>query len=227
MLPGILGAMQGAGYGVRPLEWAKENFIFSQVDASTYNFSSVPTGTAPGAGERRYIVVAAAAQHDSAARTLSSISIGGSTATIAKTAESGPGLTVCALAYAEVATGTTTTVDLVYSNTMRHVCFTIYRVITGPGGMAHGGTSESITPGATMSIDVGYGSSIAAVCQGWNVGTWTWTGLDEDSEFDIQTNEYMASANRSFESFHTADFDADSALSGSDEIIIASEFHPA
>ena len=158
------------------------NYIDSNV--TTYTFTSEPIGAAPSGSETRLVVVGVVLSHDvTAARSVSSMTIGGVTAkrVIQKNDDSASWYSVEQWA-AEVPTGTTATIVVTANAACQQCIIFVYRLIDAeiyPAKQAYDAS------GATLTAD------LPTVANSFSVGiymdrqrshTVTWTGLTEDAE---------------------------------------------
>lgn len=177
----------------------------STTNAATYTFSSQNLGTADSA---RKIIVAVEARINSSTPTFDSATIGGVSASIAKSAFRTNGTTssICALIVADVPTGTTGDVVVNYSASCDRCAIQMYRAV-GVDSSTPTDTAEATTgDDPTTSIDVPAGGFAIACAIMNNTGSSqiTWTGLTEDHESAPESSSVVGSASDEFASAQTA-----------------------
>lgn len=168
----------------------------STTDASSYTFSAQSIGTA---ASDRYIAVAVAGRIAAASLTISSVTIGGVSATIVKQqsstgAASGATATTCVgIAIAAVPTGTTGDVVVTFSATSLRCICSMWRLSNTTSGTANGSQSSTATPpsaGVGITTD---GAAIGMVAAGFTVTpTVSWTNLT--SQYDASTEALRVSS---------------------------------
>lgn len=144
-------------------------------DNSTYNKTGVNFGTA--AADRRIHIAGAARSSDGGARTISSVTIGGVAATINNQLDNSGSIVWNAVA--AVPTGTSGTIDLVFSGTMGNCDFGSFASYGVVSSTASDGSTSTANPG-TFDLDIPAGG-IAIAISSVDVGgaTQTWAGLTE------------------------------------------------
>lgn len=169
-------------------------------DQSTYTFSSQNFGTA---SSDRYIIIGIAARKAGAATTISSVTIGGVSATIvAEYSNSDTNSNISALAIANVPTGTTGDVVVVFGATMVRCVITAWSATNLSSATPH----DTLTNGSadpTGTIDVPAGGFAVATALSNSVGTVTWTGLTEHSDTTLETFVTVSDASDEFETAQT------------------------
>lgn len=175
----------------------------SGTDLTTYTFTTQSIGAAD---PNRVVVCCVFGGVGSAGRTISSVTIGGVTATAGVTAISGTsgGSWASSIYYARVPTGTTATVEIVWSGSMGRCGISLYRLITR-GSIAPSATASDVTyssgvlsntincPPNGAIIACGYGSILSTT----NI---TWSGVTEDVEGVLEAStERYGSASGNFD----------------------------
>lgn len=154
---------------------------------TTYTFTAENLGTADSG---RFIIAAIGGRHAGAAHTLSSVTIGGVTATIATQANvtTTNGNTV-ALVIAAVPTGTTGDVVVTFSAAMLRCGIALYRAtnLNPTAFQTQPVTAGTANPTANLDIPAG-GLAIATSLNSNNPSTTTWTGLTIDFDFLVGGN---------------------------------------
>jgi len=168
-------------------------------DTNAYTFSSQNLGTA---ASDRYIIVVAVARKAGASTTLSSISVGGVSATIVKQATNNVSNTdVAGVAIAAVPTGTTGDIVVTWGATMVRCAIMAYRA-TGIDATAYDSDS-SLSGNPSVSLDIpangfAIGGGLTAAST-----TTSWTGLTEDADGTLESFVTYSSASQSFVSAET------------------------
>lgn len=169
----------------------------STADSSSYTFASQNLGAADAA---RYIIVGIQCRRTLNTNTISSVTVGGVTASLVVTADRG-NQSKCAIYIAAVPTGTTGDVVVTFSGTANRCGIALWSAV-GISSATASDTDSSITGTApTMSIDVPAGGFAVAVGCENALTTATWTGLTERS--DTQAEITMTSASDEFASAQT------------------------
>ncbi len=158
----------------------------SVTDLTTYTFSSQNFGTPDGTATRHIVV--AIGSRANAARSISSVTIGGVAATAVITAnDTVGGADIAAIYIAAVPTGRTGDVVVVFSAAMLRCAITIYRV-TNIDSITASDTGSDIVDASNVFSDTinipANGIGIAACWHNTSAGnaTATWAGLAEDVE---------------------------------------------
>lgn len=156
---------------------------------SSYTFSNAAIGTAPAAGIDRYVIVVMFSMVNVAGRTLSSITIGGNTATLDVSGAGGVPVTntvLGAIARILLNTGTTATVVGNFSGNMASCFCQVYTMVGAQSGTPHhtassfstsnvGSRSVSINIPAAGALLAGAGNQAAS-------GALSFTGVAEQVE---------------------------------------------
>lgn len=149
----------------------------STTDAGTYTFASQAIGAA--SSDRLVVVAIHSRRATTDETTINSVTIGGVSAAVyaEHTNTAGGNLSLSAFAVAAVATGTTATVEIVFSRTMVRCGIGVWAV-----------TGASSTPTATASTSSSGSFTIAAgnasvvissASEAFNTGSVTWAALTE------------------------------------------------
>jgi hypothetical protein len=169
----------------------------SSTDASSYTFSAESLGTADS---DRYILVGIAARAASA-RTISSVTIGGVSATIL--IDHSSSLSLAGFAIAAVPSGTTGDVVVTFSGTMVRCAIAVYRLL----GLGSTTPTDTGTDGGvaslTTNLDINAGGAAFAVGHRAATGTPTWTNLTLDANIAVESNN-SSFASDEFASAQTA-----------------------
>lgn len=148
----------------------------SGTDLTTYTFSAQNVGTA--AADRFIICTFTGRSVDGTARTITSVTIGGVTATInCQVDNSG---SVSGVACAAVPTGTTGDVVLVWSNTMSWADIALYRCTGLSSATALDSGTSVADPGTDTLVIKSGGVTVGIATDDDGTHTCTWTGLTEN-----------------------------------------------
>ena len=196
----------------------------STSDLSAYTFSSQNLGTA---ASNRYIVAVVASRYSSGTPTLSSVTIGGETATIVvQETSSDTAANVMGIAIALVPNGSTGDVVVTWSASALRCAVSLYRV-TGLGNAIKVDSSTTTSgPDPSLSIDVPVGFVISgAACGTGGAASTSWTGVTEDYDAMIET--YLLYTTASVE-LTTADMarsiSADISTTGTEVVSVAASW---
>lgn len=182
----------------------------SASDLTTYTFSGQNLGAADAG---RYIVVGVQARGTATPLALSSVTVGGVSATIV--AQQANSANIAALVIAAVPTGTTGDIVVTFSVVVLRCAIQAYRVL-GIDSATASDTGASTAADPTTSLDIpAEGVAIGACMSGGVDMRVTWTGLTED--YDATTESFL-SATSAHDEFVTAQtgltITADFATSG-------------
>lgn len=184
MLPGLSSI---GGTGVRKtaaVSYQTETFDITNTD--TYTFSSQPFGSA--SSDR--IVIVSVLGYGGSASTISSVTIGGVSATIIR--QQSTGTTTLGIAAAAVPTGTTGNVVAVFSATKGDCAIAVW---SGTGQItAAGVASGSNTDLSEITLASEVGGFVVAVCMNINNRTTTWTGATENFDDNFGESEWHSGA---------------------------------
>lgn len=177
---GVLGAanVPASGGG---LSLAYIGSTGSTADLATYNFTAVPIGTADATRE----VVVVLSTRTTGSPVVSSVSIGGSAATVdlnyANNVGGGNSNTI-AVARRAIASGTTADISVTWGVLVPRCIVFVYAITGGPAQVADTGTNASTTSGATVSADVVNPSGGVVIAAHSQSATPTWSGnVDADA----------------------------------------------
>lgn len=163
-MSGVTQALVG-GFGYKPpYSLAFVNSYTSAADTSSYTFSNVDFGAA-GATREVFVVIVATT---TTPRSVSSVTIGGVTATRATSVPSASNTTSQSIAFATVPTGTSGAVAITFSGACSACYIAIYRVENRPNiGSNH---SDYDTAGSTSRTSYTL-SSVTIPANGFGLGT--------------------------------------------------------
>ena len=168
------------------------------VDATNFTFSTQALGAAH---TQRKIAVAIASNSSSSGRTISSVTVGGVSATSIISADGGSTSTnIAAIYLASVPTGTTGDVVVSHSAGMGNCSISLYRLI-GASSTAHDTGSDIALTGNALSDTMNVVSQgVLIACVDWlgngAARTTTWTGPTEDVDETIEGNFTYSSASK-------------------------------
>jgi hypothetical protein len=172
---------------------------FSFLDSGSFSEIGVSIGTAAA---DRLVVVTVAALNVVSVDGFDSVTIGGVAATLAieSTRTTGVGESFCSIYWANVPTGTTATIDFVFTGDDIYADVEVYRVVgadtvtpvtdTGTGSVASGNISDSVTIGddsVTFSVTQDGANTGAA-------GTTVWTNITEDRDGGVDVGGVFVTA---------------------------------
>lgn len=175
-------------------------------DQTTYSFAGASIGTA--SSDR--LVVCGFTARANAARTVSSVTIAGVSATLVGTAiDAGAGADLATMWIAAVPTGTTGTISITFSAAMLRCNVGVW-TITGGGSATPTSTQTDNTVSSnvlSVSSDCPANGCIIAVSengQGSGSATATWAGVTENYDTTVETTSFGASgASANFSSAQT------------------------
>lgn len=166
-------------------------------NASSYTFSAQSLGTA---ASDRYIVVTVGARAGTT-ETISSVTIGGVTATI--NVQSTSNNNIASVCIANVPTGATGDIVVTFSGTMDRCGIGAWRA-TGVTSTTATDTGTSIANPLTTNLDINAGGFAVAIGRTDDIATATWTNLTEkfDEEIGAEGN-FFSGASDEFVSAQT------------------------
>lgn len=179
-----------------PYNLSTTTFVATTSDtsnASTYTFNSASIGAA---SDSRLVVVGVTAEDDATGVTISSVTIGGSTAReiVQASADEGAGNSVTAgLFYLRVTTGTTANIVVTLSASSLRCSISVFRVLTNLSA-EYASSSDNTISGAgvcTTTLDVprdGTALGVACFDSGSAITGITWAGLTEDDDTNPEGN---------------------------------------
>lgn len=183
MSVGIFASARVAAGGGGPISSTYQTAAVDTTDAASYSFTSQPIGTA--SASRR--VVVALGWASGSAVTLSSVTIGGVSATIDADTGNATGNRRVYFASAVVPTGTTATVAVTLSGTVVRIGMGLW---TLTGGSPTGQTAVVINaPSGTLTVTTVSGDVVLAAgfsSHTTNSITTTWSGAGVTERYDTQ-----------------------------------------
>lgn len=199
-LPGMSGIAGGAA--LRAKSPPLDPFAFSFVSANTPG-SSFSIGTAPTGANKRF-VIAAIGSRGSTGHSVSSVTIGGVSATIVVQTADPSGATpgqvaIAAIAIAEVPTGTTATVSVTFGTTSSFSRVAVYTMTNPASGTAFGSALDDshVSGELSLNVNTSAGGAVVAVSSQDAGGVVTMTGVTKDAEIDMNTSEYFSAGSAS------------------------------
>ena len=195
-----------SGANLRRVELSHTANAVSTTDLTTYTFSSQALGAAHS---NRKIVVAIIANDTDAGTTISTVTVGGVSASVVSdgtttaTADAGSGNTRISAQYlAAVPTGTTGDIVITFSGAMINCAITVYRLVNARTQAFHVVKDTSITTNAlSVGLNIpGFGAAIGGVLMEGDgtARTASWVGLTEDTDATIESDDSYSTANKSF-----------------------------
>lgn len=150
----------------------------STSDLTTYTFSSQNTGTAAA---DRYIIVAIESRSATSGRTISTVTVGGESATqVVQQTNSTSGANVCGLYIVALPTGTSGDVVVTFSGGMARAAIQLYRADDLASATAVD-TDNSVANAPSVTLTTAAGFAVGCVFS-QNTTTASWANLTEDSE---------------------------------------------
>lgn len=193
-------------------------------DQTTYTFAGVNFGTA---ASDRFIAVTVSGRAVTTAPTITSVTIGGVTATIAVQANDVLGLNIAGIAIAAVPTGTSGNVVVVFSQTMTNADIATYSTSGVGSATATDFGSSTADPGTTnLDITAG-GIAVAMAKQDAGLGTCAWTNITETfDELDANGNNISGAADAYATTQTNLAVTADFSVAAVRPIFVAASFPP-
>lgn len=203
-----------------------QDWAGSSTDSSSYSFSGLSIGSA--ASNR---AVLALIHGGAQTRTITSVTIGGISATQCASYSFGGGIT--AIYGAIVPTGTTATVVVNFSGTQDRCGVAVYTTTDLKSFIAFdsGGDADGASP-FSAAIDIPTGGFVIAGVGTHNSvsGTWTWgSGMEGDVAQGIEANRYFVAGHGNFDEAES-NFTVQVSFSGSSgdhRAFLAASFEPA
>lgn len=171
------------------------------VDRTTYTFSSQSLGTADS---NRYIVVGVGFVSSTETQSISSVTVGGvSASSLTSFTEEDEGTwSSCAQIWiAAVPTGTTGDVVVTLNGTASVCAIGLWRLITD--NITPVATNTDTADSITVNVNTQNGGGVVAIAQCRNGSTSTWTGVTEDFDFDTASGEYFTGGSHTASSTET------------------------
>jgi hypothetical protein len=158
--------------------------------SSSFTFNNISIGNADA---NRYVVLAVHMFSNNAS-SISDVTIGGTTSTsVVELVQNSRSFAQIRLLY--VPTGTTANVSVVVGAASDSCGVGVYRLITDDptafDTQSIAGSSNSV---GTRTVSLNMGARALGVKMVYNGGSSTWTGLNEDYDVDVRTNEWASSA---------------------------------
>jgi hypothetical protein len=191
----------------------------SSVDNSVYNHTNINIGTAAA---DRLVIVIAGGLRSGTARSISSISIGGTNATIAAQ-QTGLGNGALAIAYRLVPSGTTTDVVVTYSGTMDRASIVAYTMTGQTSNTPTDTFNVSGNGNVSSTLDVLAGGTALGAYYGQDVASVVWSGLNEDNDFANEASDQMSTALKAFTAAQT-NLSVGVTVSGSEDHLVGASW---
>ena len=193
----------GFGVGAAAPAPLEQSFLSSAVvaapNATAFTYSSVSLGAA--ASDRFILVGTSGAAAVVSATVVSSLTIGGVTATELVTLNHGGDVLYHSGFFgATVPTGTSGDIVVTWTTTMSQNGIGVWR-LTGANTTPHdSATDPQDAGGLTVDVDVEAGGAIFGYCSTDTVAGFSWTGLTENFDEEVDSGWYHSGANAGFES---------------------------
>ena len=164
-------------------------FASDDTTQTTYTFASQAIGTA---ASTRVVIVCGGTRNS--AQMISSMTIGGISATKAISAAGASSFNSAEIWYAVVPTGTTATISLTLGSSAPRYAISVYAAngLLNAGAPTATGSSTAATPSVSISPP-GFGVGVAFVFGGQN-GTTAWTGFTEDVDQTVASQNYSSAS---------------------------------
>lgn len=188
MLPGLKSAIGGAGSA--PFSLTFGSSAVRDIPSSPHSFTGMTIGAAPTGGETRHVVAAIGIMHGGSG-TIDSVTIGGVSATLVVGINNNPSQGAAAALYiAAVPTGTTATVVVSFTSA---VCIGAATFILR-NRTTTTATSSSTAEDPSLNLNIAGGGAAIGVSMVRDGTVSTWTGLTEQFDTDIRSNEWFSAA---------------------------------
>ncbi len=208
------------------ITFAYETTVASTTDLTTYTFSTVDIGTA---NADRCVIVSAIARKSGASATLSTVTIGGVSATIVvQNTNNVTNTDVAGLAAAIVPTGTTGDIVVTWSAGMLRSQIGVWTAIGTDSCTTPHDTGSSLSGDPSTTIDIA--DAGAAVGAGLTAAgtTASWTGLTENFDATLETFVTATGASASAMSAETGrTVTIDFAAAGVESVGVFASWAPA
>lgn len=166
-------------------------------DTNSYTFASQNLGTADAG---RYIIVSIISRKATTSATISSVTIGGVSATITKqVTNTASNTNVAGIAIANVPTGATGDIVVTLSATMLRCAIGVYRA-TGLASVTAYDSDSSTATDPSVSLDVPIGFAVGVGLSAVSGGSASWTGLTENFDASLETYVNYTGASSEFAS---------------------------
>lgn len=194
LLTELTGFNAAAGSTQTPVAVSYVGTTADTSDSSTYTFTSHAIGTATA---DRVVLVAVGVRSATAGVSISSMTIGGVSAT--ELAEASTGSNVSVAVYGLLVTsGTTATIVVTPSASCQRCQIAVYEMTGTGGSTTTSATATDITSPTSTTITIPVNGAAVAGAFGQSasaVGTATWAGLTKDADEDLEnTNNRFTSA---------------------------------
>ena len=206
----------GATVAVEPVAISLTDNTVNGSNLTTYTFSSQSLGTAAAS---RQIVVGVIASGAGPARTVSSLTIGGVSASLIK-AQTGQSEGNTEIWSAAVPSGTTGDVVVVLSSGWNRCGFGVWRM-TGASTSASD-TGGSVANPLNDSLDIPANGGAIGLSHNQLDATTDWTNLDEDYDEEVGASVYQSGASKTFAAAQSALSITAAAGSSSPQMALAS-----
>ncbi len=181
----------GTEQSISPFEFSYLQTDSSTTDTDSFTFSSQPIGDA---NDDRYVIVAIASRKAGAAATISSVTVGGISASeVIQHTTTVTNTDVAGIFIAKVPTGTTADVVVNFSTAMLRCGIALYRIV-GISGTSYD-TDYSVDSTPSVSLDTPIGAAVAVFTNG-NGSSVAWSGLDEDYDYSLETFSLISGASQ-------------------------------
>lgn len=186
----VSSTLAHAGFVINPFFTTSPSITFLQCAAdvtnlTTYTFATQNTGTA---SSDRYTLVGVTGEDDATAFTVSTVTVGGDSAT-ELTEDAGAGVSINSAMYLVANTaGTSEEIVVTFSEAITAAAICLWQVNNLTSGTAHDVASDTAAGGgaASLAMDFNALGVGAAICGNTgDTNTFTWTGMTESSDADL------------------------------------------
>lgn len=163
----------------------------STTDTNAYTFSAQNLGAE---ASDRYIAVTVNGRKAGATTSISSVTIGGVTASIAvQRANTITNTSIAGIVIAAVPTGTTGDIVVTFADTLARCAIGVYRIDNLFSATAYD-TDNSVSADPSVGLNVGNPGFAIGTGAASGTGSVTWTGLTEDYDFISETSTNFTGA---------------------------------
>ncbi|MGE0658265.1 MAG: hypothetical protein AB7F36_01690 [Reyranellaceae bacterium] len=220
MSAALLPLLRAAAAAAAPVAIANTANGESTTNSSSYSFSGVSIGAA--AADR--IVVFCFAGDAGSGRTISSVTINGSAATLIQ--QNASGNIRCGMYALAVPAGTTATLAVTFSGSMNRCMYSAF-AITGADGAAAHASGNDVTSTYGVSINVPADGGAIAFAAGREAASYSFTGVTEDVDaVSSEGGTSRAAAHDEFASAQTPLAIGMTPSAGGDHVLLAASWGP-
>jgi hypothetical protein len=199
--PVVGWSVAGAG---APFSLINVDTVGTTANATTYNFTSISLGEDVTGSDVRYTVVVAGTTQGGSIGSFDSGTLAGRTASVvgdgsasAEVSDGPSSDSHCVILIADTSgAGTSGVMSITYNGGCQGVGIAVYSLVNPSSLMASDvtidGADSSGQENVSLNIPAGGAAVGGVMCRGG--GNYIWTGLNEDQEYDVQSQEVMGAA---------------------------------